>query len=1288
MKRKTTIAIICILAALLLAAPISYAWFNESLRTEAHMTSFVHKSYFESGDGTGIFQFNESYTTDESGRETAVHGVDGDGNTLTSEEGCAFEIKYPVQLYYFAWLQYLGYFNQPTEDGSAVSQVYFYLSADLDMTGWVLPPVGTQRYPFVGNFDGNGHVISNLTVQNVVTGHDAAPGTLNDIPVENFSGAEIVGFFGVVGSLEAGGTVNAASDNGSGSFVVAPGYTYDTAINTLHDFALANVTVKTETSRSLIGIVAGYLNADISNVRVGENGTIIRTGTVAALDTVNLTGNLSDHALIGYTLNKDTSDVVFAEIDTPAEHNSKFNYMSQGASAGFGGSIDMLDMFNRLTNVRNGISTITNTNHTATVTRRYSADGRLIEEITGRGAPEANYYRIRTAANDGSGQYVLSYQYESNTFHYLASTYKNVVEIYETNDTAPAFYIQHNGTYLNLNNNHNGVIATTPTGGNTKWVIDANNHIYTQDNDGNKYYLNANNNSLQIGNTGTTAWTKTADAIRNGNNGPYLQYDNGWKLLADGSTTYYTIHSGNNYLNATGTNSYGTGASAADLNDNGHTLWTFSNTGNNPSGTISTTVNGTTYYLNGQRSGYFWDYQYNLTLSATSTTWSNNGGRLTANNVGILYNNGWQGSQTNNATSLTMTRVDLAHTHTALTFTDTTLPVVNRIEKSEPAEFAYIPLGATTTSPYTVSESNTGYIIGGSHETTSDRKSDIRVSQYGKSNITSGLTNTNNNGQVSNNNVRTVDGSGIHTLTNANISGYARYADAVKQFNTVLNGTTNVYGLHFMDAEISTDNLIVAPTVKLEGTTYTNYQMPEDSIDFLVHQTGYITFFAGTYFTDNNSFFSLYTIERYKEDDAEVLAGTAKVKDIKSIKEIKEIWRSSDQSKDYIYYLKNEDGSYEWTGARTSDYSLAFNTDWITQPGTASQLGFSGSGNTATGRLFYFEIPVDAGEYALGSVEGRIGAYLLYLDIAANAQLVKRTAVTEVFEETTKTYEFPVGVTFRNTAIPETAENTVLEPSALAAMGTGDASVSATVASDTDITVTGGSVTYIEDGVTVNGQTNSDLAVAPVAETTTYIRRTTYFDYNVAKNVYTVTQVVVKKVDNAAPLLIINAWNTGSDWDITSGEATQIAAMEEGVAFNTGSSTGSVPINSGAATTLGYTEVDEVYCYLINVGTEENAQTLRIETPALEGGFTITDLLYEFSYGIKDNDAADGGATIEYDYKSDIDFNNNVEQFESMFAHSNRRYAVTVSTASTVNTKVITGVTDANFTVALTPAPQ
>ena len=221
MKRNTIVIIISMALIAIIVAPLSYAWFSISLKKNPQIESYVHKSYFESGDGMGVYQYNTSYTTDGEGHETAIHGVDGEGNTLSSETGCAFEIKYPVQLYYFAWLQALGYFNVSSDGDTAIEQVYFYLSADLDMTGWVLPQIGTATYPFVGNFDGNGHTISNLTVQNV---EGTAPNIWTDKP------ADI-------------SPVNGTTTGGTGSTPTA-GYTYEKAVNEIKNLALTNITIK------------------------------------------------------------------------------------------------------------------------------------------------------------------------------------------------------------------------------------------------------------------------------------------------------------------------------------------------------------------------------------------------------------------------------------------------------------------------------------------------------------------------------------------------------------------------------------------------------------------------------------------------------------------------------------------------------------------------------------------------------------------------------------------------------------------------------------------------------------------------------------------------------------------------------------------------------------------------------------------------------------------------------------------------------------------------------------
>ena len=249
------------------------------------------------------------------------------------------------------------------------------------------------------------------------------------------------------------------------------------------------------------------------------------------------------------------------------------------------------------------------------------------------------------------------------------------------------------------------------------------------------------------------------------------------------------------------------------------------------------------------------------------------------------------------------------------------------------------------------------------------------------SNSTTGATLTTTAGTL--NTVYTVDASGNHALLDAQKTDAYKQA-ALQLSQTLATSATRVYGLHFMDAAISTDRLVTAPRASIFGTEYTDYEFPEDSVDFNVIERGSISFFAGEYFDNNNAFFSLHQVYRYKADDPAVLAGTKKVNDIKYIKEIAEIYKHATEgdSTNYVYKFSdntysNVDGTYTGANALADGYSNTpvFRTSWITAP-----TGLS----TNNSRIYFFEIPCNAGEYCLGSVSGKTGAYLIYLDIAAN----------------------------------------------------------------------------------------------------------------------------------------------------------------------------------------------------------------------------------------------------------------------------------------------------------------
>ena len=334
MKNKISLLLYIILISLAISVT-AYAWLVNSLHTNPTFTGVVHKSYFESGDGTSSAQY-----------------IDG---LHTTDTGCAFEIKYPVQLYYFAWLQALGYFNQPGENNS-IDQVYFYLSSDLDMTGWTLPQIGTQTYPFVGNFDGNGHTITGLTVQNVNTIDN---NSWSDKPDQQISGLNIIGFFGVVGTLGNTNTTTAAILNNNG-FVATSGYSYSSQVNSISNLNLEDIVVKTDLSSSLIGLAAGYVNGTLENIRL-VGGTIVNCSATTALS--EYTTDLSEFSAVGFCTDayKSTSTNTTIIQQDPVVVIDDGSGSLPGQGNNWGGSIDIKTLNINLHNafITNGLSSST-----------------------------------------------------------------------------------------------------------------------------------------------------------------------------------------------------------------------------------------------------------------------------------------------------------------------------------------------------------------------------------------------------------------------------------------------------------------------------------------------------------------------------------------------------------------------------------------------------------------------------------------------------------------------------------------------------------------------------------------------------------------------------------------------------------------------------------------------------------------------------------------------------------------------------------------------------------------
>ena len=609
MKKRGLFAILILVAVFFVAmVPVVYAWFVDTLVTNPEMTSHIYKSYFESGDGTGSTQY-QNY--DEEGNPVVT--IDpGTGEPLESQTGCAYEIKYPIQFYYFAWLQALGYFNQRQGETTTIDQVYFYLSADLDMTGWVLPQIGTQTYPFVGNFDGNGHVVSNLTVQNVET---SGGDTWNDKPEETVEGLNIVGVFGVVGSLNNNGTVNAAIEV-SNDFTPTPNYTYNSAINEVKNCVIEDATIKTDLASSLVGVAAGFVNGNMENVKV-VGGTLVNVRATTALTTY--TTDLSEFGAVGYVTDayKGSNNVTTVRVYDPQVMTSGGAGSGQQGGNNWGNSVDMLTMYTDLVAVYNDQTTTTNFSYVAEMTITHHSDGTTTTVTNSNGvaslavAAGGNNYVIRVNEYDDDGDVIASYSLvqrpDGNTnFMYLygeteiTTQTQTIHHNYEFD--LPSILIYSGTHYLGFNGS---AFSDTVEASATQWVNDDGKLYAVRDTDSDgtpdtKYYISKSaNNALTYTSgvalsasapAGATTWTIDNTNHWIYNDGWYLCYKNGSWQLVQREVNLITESTNTHYLTVSGSP-----AAIGDAASNTALPWT--KTSVTGGYYLSAEYNGTTYYL-------------------------------------------------------------------------------------------------------------------------------------------------------------------------------------------------------------------------------------------------------------------------------------------------------------------------------------------------------------------------------------------------------------------------------------------------------------------------------------------------------------------------------------------------------------------------------------------------------------------------------------------------------------------------------------------------------------------
>lgn len=1062
MKSRTLrkiIAATTLVLGVAISVTSSLSWFDETVKIETeNVTGVSEGAYFHSGNGTKDYPY-----------------------TITRKR----------HLYNLAWLQYLGYFATKDSSGNMSGKqntVYFRLLNDVDMDGMNIPPIGTSEYPFIGNFDGQGYKVTNFTSTNDYsdfTGEGQKhPYT---VTTENFKNnqVKIVGFFGVVGSI--GDSSN---------------YTYDSEKNQVKNVGLNNFEVKSKATDTLVGLAAGYVNGELASVAV-NNGKLNLTSSAAttALDSTNLTSNVSDYSIVGYATDPyktKVTKVSQSAYKVTRAVNQEFVVEEEGDENAYGSSIDMRSVTKRLQTIRENYGVQTNFPYYI----NYDYHSGVKDANPTTVYSDTNRYTRLYNSNDNWGHFNFitdNSPYSENgtnvasRYALLGGGHYERERYYELSDR-DSFKIS-NGTYYMVATNNNNFNRTTDEASATNFSLD-NTGLLQYTYNGTKYYLYAYSNTVlraSPNQNDATPWRMQDDGNTrylysvykgnyvalnyntNANNAPY------WNLSSITVDTKYAIGFQNtgNYLINNGTNGLRNSTTK-------QYIWTFSN--QSGSTNIYTTVNNNTYYLtiNVQQSGN-WTTTYTNTLALqrnNASSWN----RTSNGNFEYLYQNkavssswswisgtnttyadfyvsflgsSWELSQTTTSATLIIEGKTQFSGNSNIAITDITHEekvgpdeVLDKVEgkmvySKDSKDVTYFPLSTVNnTNNFAPIKKNTAYVVAGTdikQDTTSysDELTQVRFGYYPSAD-NYGNAHLKN---VSNKKFTTLytinatynQSTGTYTYSKDPISStnsLKRYTNAKEGMEKVLaTDATKYYGLHFMEASISEDATYYAPSVTVNQHTYTNYELPINSIDFHLKEFGYVNFIAGTYYNAvqqsgkrNNSFFSLYQIERTTENP----------KDINRIIEIKKVYKYDDGSgveneaisnvyeleyngatfytrpykvidnagtKKWLYTAQGESDAYrinQYVDSLPENYTLAFDVARIK--------GNNLNSSTFDYYAYYFEIPMNDGEFCLGSVEGYVGSYLMYLDIAANAQNIARSVFTEYFLRTDEEFDFPIGV--------------------------------------------------------------------------------------------------------------------------------------------------------------------------------------------------------------------------------------------------------------------------------------
>ena len=305
---------------------------------------------------------------DDFGSAKASYFGGGDG----SSEEKAYVISSSTHFYNLAWLQYLGYFNAAGGANNGRLQSYFKLTKNIDMrelqrngTVSALPPIGTEQYPFIGNFDGCGYKIDNVFVSNLMSDLIVRPTTYKTATDDNNNevlavygtagtttkAVNIVGLFGVTGdygvSADSKGVVsrsNEYTNKFKDSLSLPTAATTSGAdevyygVMKVENLYTDNLSVKSASSKTLVGLAAGYASASLNNVGVYRCSITVNAGATGLSDSAPF----SNYSLLG-----DYNDAVITWNEKPSGGGGG------GSGNDWGGSINIYELSKRITYIMN-----------------------------------------------------------------------------------------------------------------------------------------------------------------------------------------------------------------------------------------------------------------------------------------------------------------------------------------------------------------------------------------------------------------------------------------------------------------------------------------------------------------------------------------------------------------------------------------------------------------------------------------------------------------------------------------------------------------------------------------------------------------------------------------------------------------------------------------------------------------------------------------------------------------------------------------------------------------------